>query len=419
MNKSNKLKSYVVGGYVRDLLMGIPPKDRDWIVVGATPEEMVTQKFVQVGADFPVFIHPDSKEEYALARTERKSGKGYHGFSVDFSPEITLEEDLKRRDLTINAMAQDPVTQEIIDPYNGQGDLKNKCLRHVSTAFREDPIRVLRIARFYARFFGQGFSIAPETKDLLIGMVTNGELLHLTAERVWLEIHRALTEPHPDKFFELLRDVGALKILIPELDALFGVPQKPKYHGEIDCFVHTMMALRQAVSLKADPLTRFAVLCHDFGKGVTAKKALPAHIGHEAAGVPLVRDFCHRYRVPTKYKQLALVVTEEHLNFHRLTQLRAATVVKLIARVSKFKDRENLERVLLACKADALGRISETIKDYPQLEYGLKIFDLAAHISADPFVEMGIAGPAIGEALLQKRIEIVSAYIKNLPVEGN
>ena len=358
------MKTYLVGGCVRDQLLGRPIIDKDWVVVGATPSQMLQQGFLQVGKDFPVFLHPQTKEEYALARTERKSGPGYYGFECNFDPNVTLEEDLQRRDLTINAMAIDE-NGTIIDPFGGQRDLKNKTLRHVSIAFMEDPVRILRIARFAARFAHLGFTIAPETMRLMEQMVDNGEIDALVPERVWQEMCRALQEERPEVFFNTLRECGALAVIFPELDRLWGVPQKAEYHPEIDTGVHVMLALQQAVKITEKPEVRFAVLCHDLGKGITPAYQLPGHPGHEERGVELIRNWCNKYRVPNAFKDLAIKVSRWHLHAHKVKELRPQTLVKLFQGLDAFRNPSILQDYIIACQADATGRAGKQESPYP------------------------------------------------------
>jgi len=401
------MKVYLVGGAVRDQLLGLPGQDRDHVVVGATPEEMVARGFKPVGADFPVFLHPQTKEEYALARTERKSGRGYKGFTVYSAPDVTLEDDLRRRDLTINAMARDEAGA-LVDPFGGARDLQARLLRHVSPAFSEDPVRVLRVARFAARFADRGFHVAPETLALMRGMAANGEVDHLVAERVWAELERALGEKTPSKFFEVLRETGALAKLFPEIEALYGVPQPPEHHPEIDTGVHTMMVLDAATRLSPEPIVRFAALTHDLGKGTTPKEQWPRHIGHEERSVALVKDLCGRYRVPNEYRDLAVLVARYHLHSHRALELRAATVLETLEAIDVFRRSERLERFLLACEADYLGRKGLEQRPYPQAQRFRKAFETARAVDA-----AGIAaaneGKDIGERIRQARIKAIDA----------
>ncbi|HEY7776531.1 MAG TPA: multifunctional CCA addition/repair protein, partial [Kineobactrum sp.] len=383
-----ELTTYLVGGAVRDGLLGYPVHERDWVVVGATPEEMLRQGYQQVGKDFPVFLHPQTRDEYALARTERKQGHGYSGFAVDCDPGVTLEEDLRRRDLTINAMAQDS-EGHIIDPYGGRQDLDNKLLRHVSEAFIEDPLRVLRTARFAARYAHLGFAVAPETNALMADIVTQGELEHLPAERIWVEFERALGERNPEVFITVLRGCGALETLLPEVEALFGVPQSASHHPEIDTGIHTLMVLQQAAKLSPAPDVRFAALLHDLGKGRTPESAWPRHIGHEHRGVPLVREVCKRLRTPNQYRDLALHVCEYHLLAHRALELRGKTLLKLLNATGALRQPERFNAFLLACEADARGRAGQEQQGYPQALYLHRAMTLARSVTAAPFLAQG------------------------------
>jgi tRNA nucleotidyltransferase (CCA-adding enzyme) len=398
---------YLVGGAVRDRLLGIEPKDRDWVVVGATPQQMLELGYQAVGKDFPVFLHPETKEEYALARTERKTGPGYHGFEFHASPEVTLEQDLARRDLTINAMAEDG-EGNIIDPFNGRDDLENGLLRHVSNAFVEDPVRILRIARYAARFAKWGFRVAHATHALMKKMVENGEVDALVAERVWQELERSLAEEAPQRFFEVLRNCGALARIFPELEALFGVPQPRHHHPEEDSGVHTLMVLEQAARLTPDTRVRFAALVHDLGKGTTPAQEWPQHIEHEARGVPLVEAVCERLRLPKEYRELAVAVTRDHLYYHRAAELRAATLLKLLERLDVFRRPERLEQFVLACEADARGRSGYEGREFPQSDIIRAAYHAAAAISAREVVERGFSGKAVGDELHKLRAEAIS-----------
>ena len=400
------MEIYLVGGYVRDQLLGIDTRDRDWVVVGATPGEMLALNYQQVGKDFPVFLHPKTNEEYALARTERKTAPGYAGFSFQTDASVTLEEDLARRDLTINAIAQ-AKDGSLVDPYNGQADLKNKILRHVSPAFVEDPVRILRVARFAARFAEMGFHIADETMQLMSDMVNNGEVDALVAERVWQETNTALAEKSPAVFFEVLRECGALKKLFPEIDQLWGVPQPEKHHPEIDTGVHTMMVLSQAAKLSADPRVRFAALVHDLGKGITPKDQWPKHIEHEARGVPLVKQLCDRYRIPNDYRELALLVTRYHLHYHRAAELRDDTFLKTLEALDAFRRPERFELFLLACEADSRGRTGYEDQVFEQPEIYRKVFKAANAIDTKSLVEQGFKGGKIKEELYKLRIKAI------------
>lgn len=396
------MQIYLVGGAVRDALLNLPVKDRDWVVVGATPDELLALGFQQVGADFPVFLHPDNHEEHALARTERKSGKGYQGFDCRFSPDITLEEDLLRRDLTINAMARDE-SGHIIDPYGGQQDLQQRLLRHVSPAFSEDPLRVLRVARFAARFASLGFTIAPATMTLMQQMVSAGELDHLVAERVWTETRRALGEKSPQVYFQVLRDCGALAVWLPELDALFGVPQPEQHHPEIDCGVHALLSLQASVSLSTDVSVRWAALIHDLGKALTPAGEWPRHIGHEKRGLAAVRALCARLKAPKDATELALLSCEFHTHVHRATELKGSTLNKLFNQLDAWRKAERFEQFLLVCEADARGRTGLEEQPYPQADYMRSALQQAAAISAKDMLAQGLQGAAIREGLDQAR----------------
>ncbi|MCR9107155.1 MAG: multifunctional CCA addition/repair protein [Gammaproteobacteria bacterium] len=400
---------YLVGGAVRDTLLGRPVTDRDWVVVGATPQQMLDKGFTQVGRDFPVFLHPQTKEEYALARTERKHGHGYTGFEVHCAPDVTLEADLQRRDLTINAMAQD-ANGNIIDPYNGQQDLQQKTLRHVSDAFIEDPLRVLRTARFAARLADLGFSIAPQTMALMSQIVASGEMAHLGAERVWVECQRALLEDSPAVFLQCLRQCDALRALLPELDALFGVPQVAKHHPEIDTGVHVFMALQQAVRLKAGADVRFAVMLHDLGKGTTPADTLPQHIAHEERGVALVQTVCERLRAPTDYRELAVLACRYHTHCHRAQELRGKTLLKLLNACDALRRPHRFEAFLLACEADARGRLGLEDRAYPQADYLRGALAVANAVDSQSFIAQGLSGKAIGEAMAAQRIAQLEHY---------
>ena len=412
------MQTYLVGGAVRDQLLGRVVKDKDWVVVGATPAQLLAQGFKAVGHDFPVFLHPITQEEYALARTERKNGSGYHGFMCDATPAISLEQDLARRDLTVNAMAQS-ANGELIDPYGGQADLAAKVLRHVSPAFSEDPLRVLRVARFAARYAALGFKVADDTMTLMQNMVKAGELHHLTAERVWLETHKALSEPHPDVYIEVLRESGALHLLFPELAQLFGVPQRPEYHPEIDTGVHLLMCLQVAVKNQLNSRTRFAVLVHDLGKGITPSDILPRHLGHEARGLPLVQAVCERYKVPKDYQQLAEIVCEHHLECHRVMELQAKTLWKKLQQLDALRRPERFEEFLQACKADAQGRLGWENKPYPQVEYFRQAQQIAAAISPKNLANAHeLTGQALGEALSLARINALHAFKKDYQAQA-
>ena len=363
-----KMETYLVGGAVRDKLLGIPIRDSDWVVVGAREQQMLEQGFIRVGKDFPVFLHPDTRQEYALARTESKVGHGYKGFDVDASMSVTLEQDLRRRDLTINAMAEN-ANGELIDPYGGKVDLENRVLRHVSPAFSEDPLRVLRVARFAARFHHLGFTIAEETLALMANIVDSGELAHLVPERTWQEFDTALSEAAPAVFIKTLRDCGALQALLPEVDRLFGVPQPQAYHPEVDTGVHVLMCLEQATCLTSDPVVRYAVLVHDVGKGVTPKDNWPHHYQHENLGVELVDAIAQRLRVPNHYAELARLVCKHHTRMHRVEEMRSSKVLDLLEALDAFRRPQRMTQFLLACEADARGRLGLEQREYPQRDF--------------------------------------------------
>lgn len=406
------MKTYLVGGAVRDLLLGLPVTDRDWVVVGSTPQAMLDKGFRQVGKDFPVFLHPETGDEYALARTERKAGKGYKGFTVHAAPDVTLEQDLERRDLTINAIAQAD-TGEIIDPFDGQTDLKSKKLRHVSPAFVEDPLRILRVARLYARFKNLGFSIAQDTEILMREIVREGEITTLTTERVWQEFEKALKTEHPACFFEALRACGAHAALFPELENLFGVPNPPKWHPEIDSGIHNLMVLTQAAKLTEDCAVRFAALLHDLGKGVTPIEIWPQHLGHEEKGVALVDQFCERYRVPKHMHQLAQLVCRYHAHCHRALELRPKTLVKLFEKLDAFRRPERFKQFLLACEADARGCKDAADRDYPQPAALEKYFEVARDVDIQGLIAEGYTGEQLGEAIHKARLSQVKKAMKS------
>lgn len=406
------MQVYLVGGAVRDQLLGREVSERDWVVVGATPQQMTDRGYRAVGRDFPVFLHPRTGEEYALARTERKTAPGYHGFSIHAAPDVTLEEDLCRRDLTINAMAR-AEDGTLVDPWGGGRDLERCLLRHVSPAFREDPVRILRLARFAARFAPLGFTIAAETMALCREMVEAGEVDALVPERVWQELSRALMEPAPEVFVETLRDCNALARLLPEVDRLFGVPQRRDYHPEVDTGIHVLMALGQSARLEADLATRFAVLVHDLGKALTPELALPGHPGHEERGVPPVEAVCDRLRVPNDCRDLARLVTRHHLACHRLAEMRASRVVALLEALDAFRKPQRVERFALACECDARGRAGLQDRDYPQRGRLLRARDAAAAVTARPFVARGLRGPAIAAAMHQARVEAVREALRD------
>ena len=373
------MQVYLVGGAVRDGLLGLTVKERDWVVVGSTREELARLHYREVGRDFPVFLHPESHEEYALARLERKTGPGYRGFAVEFGPEVTLEEDLARRDLTINAIAQ-AADGTLVDPYDGRADLEARLLRHVSAAFVEDPVRVLRVARFAARFAPLGFKVAPQTMDLMRAMVERGEVSALVSERVWQETEKALRETAASEFFRVLRDCGALKIIYPEVDALYGVPQPPQWHPEIDTGIHTLMVLDQAARMSPDPKVRFAALVHDLGKGTTPPAEWPSHRGHEERSVALIDALCERLRVPGDYRDLSVIVARYHGNVHRAFELRPKTILEILEKTDAFRRPERFSQALLACEADSRGRLGLEAVAYPQRTYLQAARDAAALI---------------------------------------
>lgn len=394
---------------MRDRLLGFPFTERDWVVVGSSPDAMLEDGFQAVGKDFPVFLHPQSKEEYALARTERKTAPGYSGFTFHTDPDITLEQDLQRRDLTINAMAEDELGS-VIDPYQGQRDLQQKLLRHVSEAFCEDPVRILRVARFAARYHHLGFSIAPETMALMRDMVDSGEADSLVAERVWKETERALRERNPEIFFESLRQCGALARILPELDNLYGVPQPEQHHPEIDCGIHSLMSLQQACKLSDDSRVRFAALIHDVGKAMTPKDQWPRHIAHEARSLPLIDDLCARMAVPKPFRELARQVAQDHTNCHRAKELTPPKLLALLHRVDALRRPEHLEHFLQACEADARGRTGFEDRPYPQADYLKQARRVCNDIQARDVMSAGIQGKAIGEALKKQRQQALKAW---------
>ncbi|WP_027896263.1 multifunctional CCA addition/repair protein [Zestomonas thermotolerans] len=403
------MQIYKVGGAVRDRLLGRPVTDIDWVVVGASIEDMQARGFRPVGGDFPVFLHPQTGEEYALARTERKSGRGYGGFTFYASPDVSLEEDLLRRDLTINAMAEDDQGR-IIDPYGGQADLQARLLRHVSPAFAEDPLRVLRVARFAARYAPLGFRVAEETLQLMRRIADSGELQALTAERSWKEISRALMEPRPEVFVQVLRDCGALAELLPEVDALFGVPQPPAHHPEIDTGLHTLAVLRQCAE-HGQPLTvRWACLLHDLGKGLTPPEQWPRHIAHEQRGVRLIQTVNQRCKAPRDCAELAVLVGEFHTHAHRALELRPATLLELLQRFDAYRRPQRFEEFIAACEMDARGRHGLEQRDYPQAAYLRGAADAARTVAVQPLLERGLKGAELGEALARERLAALKAY---------
>lgn len=407
---SREPKIYCVGGSVRDRLLGLAVQDHDWVVVGSTPEAMVAQGFQPVGKDFPVFLHPQTHEEYALARTERKTARGYQGFAVYAAPDVTLEQDLLRRDFTINAIAQD-AGGKLIDPHNGVADLRAGILRHVSAAFSEDPVRILRAARFAARF---GFTIAPETLQLMRDMVDDGEVDALVAERVWQELARGLMEKKPSRFFETLRSCGALAKIIPEVDALFGVPQPEKHHPEIDCGIHTMLVVDDA-ALHDYPLeVRFAALVHDLGKATTPKDILPRHIGHELRGVDLLQAMCERLRVPADCRDLGLLAARYHGDIHRAKELRAETIIKLFRSADAWRRPERFTQLLQACSSDARGRTGHEQDAYPQADYLLQLLAAARTVDAGKIARQCTDNSTIAAAVQQARIGAIEELVEKL-----
>lgn len=403
------MQIYLVGGAVRDRLLGLKVVDHDHVVVGATPEQMLARGFKEVGKDFPVFLHPKTGEEYALARTERKSGKGYKGFKVDFSPDITLEQDLIRRDLTINAMAQDE-SGNLIDPFQGQQDLNSKILRHVSPAFAEDPLRVLRVARFAARFAHLGFIIADETFALMQELSFGDELKHLTAERVWAETEKALATQSPQVYFDVLHQCGALAVLMPEMDRLWGIPNPEKWHPEIDTGIHTLMVIEQAARKTSDLRIRFAAAVHDLGKGVTPREQWPQHRGHEESGIPIIKKLCKRLKVPKVYEQLATQVSRYHLHSHKMFELRPSTILKMLKGLSAYRNPDFLEAFILTCEADFNGRLGNEDKAYPQGNLLRECFKVSETIDVQSLIEKGYEGAKLGEAIDRARLKAIKGY---------
>ena len=409
-------KCYLVGGAVRDSLLGLEAPERDWVVVGSKPQEMLDAGFRQVGASFPVFLHPDDGEEYALARTEKKEGHGYHGFRVDFHPGVTLEEDLQRRDLTINAIARDE-DGSLVDPFGGQRDIEQKVLRHVSDAFVEDPLRVLRVARFAARFARLGFRVHESTMTLMREITVSGELQHLAPERIWREIELAMKTGTPSAFVEVLRECGALEELLPEVNRLFGIPQPEKYHPEIDTGTHLLMALDVAAELaKGEANIVFAVLLHDLGKGITPQEELPSHRGHEVTGVPLVDSVCNRLRVPNAVHDLARKVCLLHLRCHRMLEARPLTALRLLEKLDAFRQPGLLPDFVAACEADYRGRKGLQARSYPQREYLQRVYQAASGIRARDLDLKGVSGPEVGERLRRARVEAI-ANVNSRPGE--
>ncbi len=407
------MKTFLVGGAVRDSLLNYPVKEKDWVVLGETPESMVKQGFRPVGKDFPVFLHPETHDEYALARTERKTAPGYKGFTVHASPEVTLEEDLIRRDLTINAIAMDQ-QGNIFDPYHGKNDLDKRILRHVSPAFSEDPVRILRIARFAARYSHLGFTIAEDTLQLMKQMVRDGEVDHLVAERVWAELHKALCEKTPTAFFFSLKQCGALHSVFPELDRLFGIPQPEKYHPEIDTGIHSLLSLEQASKLSVKPEVRLAALLHDLGKAETDKNKWPSHHGHEQFGLPVLDKFCTRLRIPKAFKTLSTLVMRYHTHCHRIGELKASTVTDMLSSLSVFKETNStVEDFVFACEADAKGRTGLETEAYPQADYLLRLAEAVKDIDVSEVLNSELKGSKIGEGIRRLRITAVANFISS------
>jgi tRNA nucleotidyltransferase (CCA-adding enzyme) len=402
------MQVYLVGGAVRDGLLGLPVKERDWVVIGATREELLRANYREVGRDFPVFLHPATHEEYALARLERKVSPGYRGFAVEFGPQVTLEQDLARRDLTINAIAQSE-DGTLLDPYGGRRDLEARLLRHVSPAFAEDPVRILRVARFAARFAPLGFRVAPETNELMQSMVGRGEVEALVPERVWQETEKALREPSAAEFFRVLRGCGALRSIYPEIDALFGVPQPAQWHPEIDTGVHTLMVLDQAALLSSDAKVRFAALLHDLGKGTTPRAEWPSHRGHERRSVELIESLCERLRVPGEYRELAVIVARYHGNAHRAFELRPDTILEMLEKADAFRRPERFAQALLACEADSRGRLGLEQAPYPQRQYLHAAQAAAAAVKPGGAQLAQLNGPKIAEWLHAARLQAITA----------
>lgn len=403
------MEVYLVGGAVRDELLGLPVKERDWCVVGASPEELKDLGYRPVGKDFPVFLHPDTAEEYALARTERKTAAGYHGFTFHTAPDVTIEQDLGRRDLTVNAIARDS-SNRLIDPFDGRQDLDRKLLRHVSDAFAEDPVRILRTARFAARYHPLGFRVAEETMHLMNEMVRDGEADALVPDRVWKETEAALAESHPQVYFKVLRSCGALKAVFPEIDALFGIPQPERWHPEIDTGIHTLMVLQQAALISEDIDVRFAGLVHDLGKATTQKSKLPRHPGHEERGIKLIKSMAKRLPLPTACRELGSLASEFHTHCHRAFELRASTVLKVLDRTDAFRRPERFEKFLLACEADARGRTGLEDRDYPQADYFRGAFSAATGVNISDLKKGNLSGADIGKAIHERRLNAITRY---------
>lgn len=410
------MKVYRVGGAIRDRLLGLSIKDTDWVVTGSTPEQMANAGYRPIGKDFPVFLHPQSKQEYALARTERKVARGYAGFSFNTDPGITIEQDLARRDLTINAIAEDE-DGRLIDPFNGQQDITDRVLRHVSDAFAEDPVRVLRLARFAARFSRLGFSIAPETKRLVQRIAESGELDALVAERVWVEMDKALAEADPQVFFTSLRDCRALQTLFPEIDNLFGVPQTAKYHPEIDTGIHVMLVLKKSAELGFDNDVRFAALTHDLGKATTPADILPGHHGHEHRGIKLTRNFCSKWRVPKTSCELALMTCEYHTHVHRAYELKPATLLKLFIQTDCFRRPERFTKMTQACIADVRGRTGFEDEPYPQAAYLNRLVEKLNKLDLRPVLDSDKKGKQLGQAIYDYRLHYLKSQIEPPPAD--
>lgn len=404
-------KTYRVGGAIRDELLGYPWHEIDWVVTGSSPEQMLEQGFTPVGKDFPVFLHPKTKDEYALARTERKSAPGYQGFTFNTNPNITIEEDLSRRDLTINAIAQDK-DGLFIDPFNGQEDIHNRVLRHVSDAFQEDPVRVLRLARFKARYHHLGFTIAEETKTLIKSMKESGELDALVPERVWQELRKALNEKHPEQFFYALRECEVLNTLFPHIDSLFGVPQTEKYHPEIDTGVHVMMALHKTAELDFEEDTKldtqFAVLMHDLGKAITPEDILPSHYGHEQKGLKLVKAFCKQWRIPKQTAHIGEITCQYHTHIHRAFELKPSTLIDVFYKCDAFRKPNQFKCLVQACLCDWQGRLNFENEAYPQKEYAEKMLELCNSVDKKAIIEKGFQGKEITEQIKKEQIRLVA-----------
>jgi tRNA nucleotidyltransferase (CCA-adding enzyme) len=409
------MQVYRVGGAVRDQLLGLKIKDTDWVITGATPEQMIEQGFRPVGNDFPVFLHPETQQEYALARTERKVSRGYAGFTFNTAPDISIEQDLARRDLTINAIAEDE-QGKLIDPFNGRLDIEQRVLRHVSDAFVEDPVRVLRIARFAARFAHLGFSIADETRELIRHIGESGELDALVPERVWSEMSRALSEADPQVFFTSLRDCQVLNKLFPEIDDLFGVPQTAHYHPEVDTGIHLMLALKKSAEMELDNETRFAVLTHDLGKATTPRDILPGHHGHEIRGVELTREFCKKWRIPKAHSELAIMTCEFHTHIHRMYEMKPSTILRLFNKTDVFRRPQRFINMTRACIADARGRTGFENDPYPQADYAVRLVQKLNALDLSPVIKSGKKGKEMGDAIDAFRLEYLNQIIEPEPV---